>query len=163
MAFASVNNLSRSVYVTNTRPTPPRGLQAEKVRSDGLVELHAYSLLSVRQVPAAPAPSGEHGSSDGGPLRLVELRNPWGTAAEWNGAFSDASDAWRVHPAAAVACGYTGGKNDGKFWMPFSDFAAIFNTIQVWILRVHSALSLPLSPAQHSPHAFCPSACRVWL
>lgn len=53
---------------------------------------HAYSVLHVKEV--------------GRDLRLVKLRNPWGSG-EWTGAWSDAWPGWSEHPeveAALVVC-----------------------------------------------------------
>ena len=69
------------------------GNQIEKKRKDGLVERHAYSLLSARKVPLCPG---------GVEVRLVELRNPWGNSAEWNGEWSDGSRAGDVSGARTL-------------------------------------------------------------
>ena len=38
------------------------------------------------------------GDVDG--FKLVELRNPWGNAREWNGAWADGSATWAKNPRA---------------------------------------------------------------
>ena len=45
----------------------------------GIVQGHAYSILDVVTI-------------DG--FKLVQLRNPWGSGAEWTGDWSDDSDKW---------------------------------------------------------------------
>jgi len=59
-------------------------------RDDGLVSNHFYSLLAVvdRQ-------------DRGKRLRLLLLRNPWGTEYEWQGGWADGSKKWEEHPALA--------------------------------------------------------------
>ena len=54
----------------------------ESVRGDGLVEGHCYSLLRAYE----DAKTG---------TRLVQLRNPWGTDAEWTGPWGDHSSLWQ--------------------------------------------------------------------
>ena len=51
----------------------------EYERSDGLVEGHAFSVLQVLEVTATRW-GGVGGEET---LRLVQLRNPWGSAKEW--------------------------------------------------------------------------------
>lgn len=98
------------------------GKVVEKARADGLIELHAYSLIQCREVA---------GKS------LVQLRNPWGGAHEWNGAWSDESPQWddndavfeELHPNEA---------DDGMFWMSKEDFMSIFTKVYVSPLAMKS-------------------------
>lgn len=74
----------------------------------GLVDWHAYSVLSARKV-------GEH--------RLVSLRNPWGSGSrEWHGPWGDHQKEWSNHPEVWQALQHTVGV-DGVFWMEWKDFA----------------------------------------
>jgi hypothetical protein len=52
------------------------------MKSYGLVNMHAYSLISAAEV-----------KKDGKKVQLVKLRNPWGDH-EWNGDWSDKSGLW---------------------------------------------------------------------
>jgi hypothetical protein len=92
------------------------GLVGEVKRDDGLVEGHAFSLLELVLV---------------GELRLVQLRNPWGSQQEWRGEWSDESAAWAAHPEAAEACRFEGPADNGLFWMSWDDFSGIFDQICV--------------------------------
>lgn len=90
------------------------------IRADGLVNGHAYSLLSVEEF---------------GSIRLVKLRNPHGPgtpghSTEWNGPWSDDSDRWTMHPTIAQSVGHEK-IHDGIFWMEFSDFVDTFDKILV--------------------------------
>ncbi|KAF9970260.1 hypothetical protein BGZ73_007071 [Actinomortierella ambigua] len=76
----------------------------------GLLNSHSYSVLEVAEY------YGE---------RLVHIRNPWGQH-EWNGDWSDDSDKWT--PDAIVALNAQN-KDDGKFWMSYSDFLRIWTTL----------------------------------
>ena len=87
---------------------------------------HAYACLRVIEVPTCVSNSGR-------PLRLMQLRNPWGRT-EWDGAYSN-SDSARWTPAL---CAYTGyfpsHDNTGVFWMEFSDVATRFCLVEVLCL-----------------------------
>jgi len=99
---------------------PPPSSPNDSIRPDGLVNGHAYSLLSVEQFDS---------------IRLVKLRNPHGPGApghstDWNGPWSDSSDLWTKNPDIALSVGHQKA-NDGIFWMEFSDFADRFDKILV--------------------------------
>ena len=74
---------------------------------------HAYTLLSAAEVL----------DINGNTVRLVKLRNPWGSG-EWNGDWSDASPLWTDELRNQV--GFDGSRDDGIFWMDFNDFKEIF-------------------------------------
>ena len=66
-------------------PDTPQNVSLEK--TVGLVDGHAYSLLTVVQLSTG--------------TRLLGLRNPWGTV-EWNGAWSDDSPLWTEAEAPSM-------------------------------------------------------------
>mmetsp|Transcript_53234 Transcript_53234/g.134039 ORF Transcript_53234/g.134039 Transcript_53234/m.134039 type:complete len:680 (-) Transcript_53234:1258-3297(-) len=90
----------------------------EKKRADGLVERHAYSLLSVL-----------HLTEGGHDLKLLQLRNPWGKGHEWNGDWGDKSPTWDEHPQIKEHLWRD--EEDGIFWISFDDFAARFKSVNV--------------------------------
>jgi len=77
----------------------------------GLSDNHAYSLLSVREI-----------THFGAPLRLVQLRNPWGEQ-DWVGDWSDVSPLWTEELKAKVKF-YN--KDIGTFFMSFDDYVKYF-------------------------------------
>ena len=98
--------------------------QADLELSLGLVENHAYALLS-----AIALESG---------ARLVRVRNPWG-ATEWKGAWSDGAAEWTdaVKEEVQRKVGGDGGgvvqaSQDGAFWMAFEDWAKYFGEVCSW-------------------------------
>ena len=128
--------------------TQRRGLRG----SDGLVDCHAYSCLEVvelNNMKVGHQPkiqdffSGEGGrdakrrraepeieaaaAGGHGTLRLLRIRNPWGKR-EWNGDFSDESEKWTN--ALRARLGKTS-KNDGTFWMPWSEFIMRFSILEI--------------------------------
>lgn len=94
---------------------PLDGNQGEKKRADGLVEGHAYSLIAVRVVQ----------NQDGEEVRLVQLRNPWGSL-EWNGRWSDTDqESWgTLSEDVRVSLGPRK-DGDGMFYLEWGDFVEI--------------------------------------
>lgn len=56
--------------------------QGENRNEEGVISGHAYSLISIHEV-----------KSEGQTVRLLRLRNPWGSG-EWQGDWSDKSQLW---------------------------------------------------------------------
>ena len=79
----------------------------------GIVAGHAYTLLSAAEVL----------DTNGNNVRLVKLRNPWGSG-EWLGDWSDSSPLWTDELREQV--GFDGRKDDGIFWMDFNDFKDVY-------------------------------------
>eukprot|EP00747_Dinoflagellata_sp_TGD_P202271 gnl/TRDRNA2_/TRDRNA2_75769_c1_seq1.p1 gnl/TRDRNA2_/TRDRNA2_75769_c1~~gnl/TRDRNA2_/TRDRNA2_75769_c1_seq1.p1 ORF type:complete len:445 (+),score=72.42 gnl/TRDRNA2_/TRDRNA2_75769_c1_seq1:24-1337(+) len=90
------------------------GHEREHKREDGLVEGHAYSLIS---------------AVDEDSFRLVKLRNPWGQQ-EWNGPWSDSAGEWDEHPEIEKKL-QPCSQADGCFWMDFDDFCQNFSSVFV--------------------------------
>jgi len=93
------------------------GVQKGKGNACGLLCDRMYSILGAREVRA----------SDGKVLRLVLLRNPFGVG-EWQGRWSDESEAWLECPEVASYLNFKPG-DDGTFWMSYRDFVKYFDTI----------------------------------
>lgn len=78
----------------------------ERLRADGILEGHAYSVLEVQEVYG---------------VRLIRLRNPWGKD-EWRGRWCRGSSAWLEHPHVAREIETRNGREmrsgvpDGSFW-----------------------------------------------
>jgi len=94
--------------------------QSEAVRRDGLIEGHAYTLISAREIH----------SEKMGLLNLVKVRNPWGNEIEWTGDWSDKSELWKMNKDVAFHLQFKP-EFEGTFWMPFEDWARIFNDFWV--------------------------------
>lgn len=89
----------------------------EEMRADNIVQGHAYSILQMTEFK-------DHN------LKLIQLRNPWGNEMEWNGRWSDGSDEWDEYEDVANRLGI-GDKDDGMFWMEFSDFLDVFERVSM--------------------------------
>ena len=94
---------------------------SDKEVSDlGIVQGHAYSALDFFELEGT---------------KLVQLRNPWGDATEWKGAWGDNSPEWTEARKNAIYAfqesqGYERdiiGKGDGIFWMAYDDFLKNFD------------------------------------
>ncbi|XP_072005957.1 calpain-5-like isoform X2 [Engystomops pustulosus] len=97
----------------------------EEVLSSGLVTGHAYSVTAIRNINLH---SGLLSLFRTHKLRLIRLRNPWGSG-EWNGAWSDKSEEWKkVSRREREKLGVTV-NDDGEFWMSWDDFCSHFTDI----------------------------------
>jgi len=85
----------------------------------GIVQSHAYSILSAHEV-----------DYEGGPFRILRMRNPWRTG-EWEGEFSDKSDCWSDDLKAQL--GHED-KDDGVFFIPYRDFWTRFDMTEFAML-----------------------------
>jgi len=83
------------------------------MKSVGLVDAHAYSLIKAREVKLF----------GGKTERILLIRNPWGKK-EWNGDWSDNSKQWTSSLKKQVP-EYVN-KDDGCFWINFKDYDAFF-------------------------------------
>ena len=87
-------------------------LSNKNVKSAGLVDAHAYSLIAAKVVKL------DNGQSE----RLIQIRNPWGKK-EWQGDWSDKSSKWSASTKQQVNFV---DKNDGCFWIAFKDYIKFF-------------------------------------
>ncbi|XP_053677963.1 calpain-B-like [Anopheles nili] len=118
-----------SLFACNLKSDPTGQNVSTK---DGLLRGHSYSITKVHTVPGM--------QQDGAHVRLLRIRNPWGTGVEWNGRWSDKSREWKaLHSADRKRIGLTI-ENDGEFWIELSDFMAHFDRLEV----------CHLSPDMHS-------------
>ena len=89
-----------------------KDLSKTDVKSAGLVDAHAYSLIRAQVVE----------TDDAKMVRLIQIRNPWGKK-EWNGDWGDKSDKWTPKTKAQV--NYKD-EDDGSFWIAFEDYCSFF-------------------------------------
>merc|ERR1719217_2033679 len=94
--------------------------EGEKRReADGLVEMHAFSLISIDCVEL-----------DGKMDYMILMRNPWGGKYEWKGDWSDGSEKWEQNPKILEQL-HPARKPDGMFWISRKDFLQNFNYVCV--------------------------------
>jgi len=122
-ALADKHILTCSINFMDYKPIDAAGMS--QVRMDyGLEANHAYSLLKCF----------EEKMDNGQPIRLVQIRNPWGFA-EWKGDWADYSkdtlpDCWEKNPDLKARLKVKN-KNDGLFYMAFDDFVKIYSACQL--------------------------------
>lgn len=102
-----------SAYNKNIAPGGNGTALEERYRSVGLGTGHAYSVLTVRQFNMPR-------------IKLVKIRNPWGTGSEWKGPWGKDSGKWRSHPFVRRSC-QPSKSEDGSFWMEWSDVVQYFD------------------------------------
>ncbi|XP_076875298.1 calpain-2 catalytic subunit-like [Brachyhypopomus gauderio] len=107
----------------------PRNTNENEVKTkERLVKTHAYSITGAEEVHV-----GE------GLVELVRLRNPWGHL-EWTGAWSDDSKEWdHVLPEEKAKLDHS--RNDGEFWMAYSDFMQQYTKLEICNLTPDSLSS----------------------
>ncbi|XP_019726003.1 calpain-2 catalytic subunit-like [Hippocampus comes] len=91
---------------------------SEAVTYRKLVKGHAYSVTGAEQVKYR-----------GGMEKLIRIRNPWGEV-EWNGDWSDKSSVWRS-VSDDDRQRLTNRREDGEFWMSFSDFLREYSRLEI--------------------------------
>ncbi|KAM4748487.1 calpain-5-like [Rhinophrynus dorsalis] len=125
--FKAVMKAYTRASLISTSIRPSSGQSLEHVLSSGLVIGHAYSVTSVRSITLR---SGLLSLFRTHKLRLIRLRNPWGSG-EWKGAWSDGSEEWkRVSRSERGKMGVTV-SDDGEFWMSWDDFCTHFTDLTV--------------------------------
>lgn len=103
--------------------TSPAGKDTT-VSDMGIVQGHAYSILDAIEVEGN---------------KLLQVRNPWGNATEWKGAWSDQSEEWTERRKQIVydrmsergAEEITIGAEDGTFWISYVDWFTNFARIDM--------------------------------
>ncbi|KAL0994057.1 hypothetical protein UPYG_G00117260 [Umbra pygmaea] len=104
----------------------------------GLVKGHAYSVTAVKKVRLG---HGLIAYFQNETIPLIRMRNPWGTI-EWKGAWSDSSPEWeKVGSKERSNLGITV-KDDGEFWMAFTDWCKYFTDADICRLINTSLLSM---------------------
>ncbi len=90
---------------------------SEKDMGKGIMSGHAYAVLDLRQVK----------DDKGKLIRLVKVRNPWGSH-EWTGDWSDDSPLWT--PRLMKELDQTA-EDDGTFWIDWDNFVLQYNNVML--------------------------------
>jgi calpain len=135
---------------TSIQSKPGQGAKVEASAGQGLIMGHAYSFLAAGELDTKCV-------DDGGKVRLVKLRNPWGKG-EWTGSWSDNSPEYEKYADALnddeeTFGEKTDGMNDGTFFMKFDDWRSAYTNIFVamnfpkhWEVRFSFNMTLEMIP-----------------
>lgn len=111
-------------------------IEPEESEVIGLAGTHAYSITKVQFIEE---------QYTGGKIKMVRVRNPWGTAFEWNGPWSDWSPEWNlISKQDKVSMGLTF-NIEGEFWMSFADWIQNFYEVEVCNLSPDSLIEKQLN------------------
>ena len=103
------------------------GFDDSKASDSGIVQGHAYALLSIETNLGAKQ------------FDLMKLRNPHGQGGqEWSGAWSDGDRMWDRYPDIKEKL-KPASKDDGTFWMAREDFVNEFRSISIAISDENAA------------------------
>eukprot|EP00919_Chromeraceae_sp_WS-2016_P057905 GHVR01137236.1.p1 GENE.GHVR01137236.1~~GHVR01137236.1.p1 ORF type:complete len:487 (+),score=135.24 GHVR01137236.1:620-2080(+) len=124
--FKMLQEFDNKEYLMGAGITPTTGYR-EYRRPDGLIEGHAYTLLSALEING---------------VKLLRLRNPWANSVEWNGRWADICECWETRPDVREAVveyvrstvgpvNWSIESDDGCFFMEFEDFRNIWTSVSV--------------------------------
>ncbi|XP_068135776.1 calpain-8-like [Hyperolius riggenbachi] len=110
-ALKAESLLGCSIDITNA-------YDLEGITSRKLVKGHAYSVTGAEEVVYR-----------GQRVPLVRIRNPWGEV-EWTGPWSDDAPEWNSVDSQ-VRAALDRQKDDGEFWMSYSDFIREYSRLEI--------------------------------
>ncbi|RNF20273.1 calpain-like cysteine peptidase [Trypanosoma conorhini] len=105
----------------------------------GILPGHAFTVTDVRHFP-------EHGD-----VRLLQIRNVWGSCEDWGGPWSATSAEWEAHPEVSRACGAGRDAADSTIWMDWQHVLRCFEGGGVIYRHVAYDYRLPLTFADCRP------------
>lgn len=113
-------NFSQKFYIGCINQDPKKSAKVADQGPQGILENHYYSIMDLREFPKEN-------------LKLVRIRNPWGSDGVWNGAFCEDSDDWDKHRSLKeqLKNTYKTKKSDGAWWMSFADWCQQFNKVYI--------------------------------
>uniref|UniRef100_A0A8C5QK32 Uncharacterized protein n=1 Tax=Leptobrachium leishanense TaxID=445787 RepID=A0A8C5QK32_9ANUR len=101
--------------------------RSEASRESGVVTGNAYTICGIEKV-----------LFQGGEENIIKLRNPGGKR-EWTGAWSDNAPEWKkVDPNTRSKL--TERKDDGEFWMSFTDFINHYRRVDICNINLSNAI-----------------------
>ena len=107
------------------------GQEAESELANGLASDHAYSVIQAVEVKI------ERGLR----IRLIKLRNPWGSLKPWKGAWNVNSNKWKNLDEEIKKKYSLRLDKNGEFYMSFSDFTANFEELNVAHVNLNAFFS----------------------
>ena len=122
--FDVIDKAKKKGYIIVSDITETEDTELDELSKMGLITNHAYSVIDTAMLTDR---------STGHVVRLLKIRNPWGTN-EWLGDWSDGSKKWTSEFKATVGLEE---KEDGVFWMSYEDFIMFYTSTH--ICHIHDA------------------------
>lgn len=126
-------------------------------KRQGIEELHSYTIMEAREINL------EEDDGTSKEVRLLKLRNPWGTPkhGSWQGAWSDGSKEWTAKTLEEL--NHKQGV-DSVFWISYEDFLRKYEVIdrthlfleaEKWrIAQQWTSIEVPWSASYHETFQF---------
>ncbi|OXA56387.1 Calpain-B [Folsomia candida] len=90
-------------------------------RSRGIIGGHAYSITKVQKIKFR----------NGKETPCIRIRNPWGSATEWEGEFSDKHPVWNLVDKKMEKELKLRFEDDGEFWFPLKEVITYFSHVEI--------------------------------
>ena len=116
--FDVIEKAKKKRYIIVSDITETENTDLDALSKMGLITNHAYSVIDTAKLTDR---------STGHVVRLLKVRNPWGTN-EWLGDWSDGSKKWTSEFKATVGLE---AKEDGVFWMSYEDFITFYTSTHI--------------------------------
>ena len=116
--FDVIEKAKKKGYIIVSDITETDNTDLDTLSKMGLVTNHAYSVIDTAKLTDR---------STGHVIRLLKVRNPWGTN-DWLGDWSDGSKKWTSEFRATVGLEE---KEDGVFWMSYEDFILFYTSTHI--------------------------------
>lgn len=116
--FKIIEAAHKKGYIIVSDITETENTNLDFLSKMGLITNHAYSIIDTAVL---------RDSSNGNEIRLIKIRNPWGTN-EWLGDWSDGSRKWSEEFKQIVGLEE---KEDGVFWMSYEDFIKFYTSTHI--------------------------------
>ena len=123
--FEEILDADKRDYIICTDISQTENTNLKHLAKMGLITNHAYTIIDAAQVY----------DSKGTKIRLLKIRNPWGTN-EWQGDWSDKSSKWT--PELKKELNWND-EIDGTFWMAYEDFLKFYTSTHV--AKIHDNYS----------------------
>eukprot|EP00002_Diphylleia_rotans_P028577 TRINITY_DN5776_c0_g1_i1.p1 TRINITY_DN5776_c0_g1~~TRINITY_DN5776_c0_g1_i1.p1 ORF type:complete len:541 (+),score=95.86 TRINITY_DN5776_c0_g1_i1:104-1624(+) len=115
--WARIKSAHEANYLLGASTGTVDAARLRRMESQGIHANHAYSILDVQEIRNA----------EGHLVKLVRLRNPWGSSSkQWTGRYSARDPVWTA--ALREKLSYKEG-DLSVFWMPYEDFLSFFTAV----------------------------------
>ena len=119
--YEDILNADKRNYIICSDITTANNTNINYLSNMGLITNHSYTVID----------TGELTEPNGKKIRLLKIRNPWGTN-EWTGEWSDSSSKWTPEYRKLLNCEEA---EDGTYFMDYEDFTKFYTSTH--ICRIH--------------------------